>query len=333
MVMKTEKSSDKGSEIIVVFPVFNDWKVAQVLLNSLDDVFFANGLKADVLAIDDGSTISFADEINSGKTYRAINRIDVLELGRNLGHQRAITVALSYIEENRPCETVVVMDADGEDDPKYIPALLEKSRNEQGKKIIFADRTKRSEGIAFRFFYGIYKLFYKIFTGSRIRVGNFCVIPYNILHKVVLLSEIWNHFSAGILRSRIPYIEIPTERGRRLAGRSKMNFTSLIQHGLSAISVHADTLGIRALLATALVMVTAIAAIIVVVGIKLLTNLAIPGWASTLALLFFLVFMQTLSVSLFFIFLILNGRNNLGFLPKRDCRHFVRGVHNIFSSI
>jgi len=109
-----------------------------------------------------------------------------------------------------------------------------------------------------------------------------------------------------------------------------MDFVSLVMHGLSAISVHADTVGIRALLATGVIMLVAVLAITIVVSIKLLTSMAIPGWASTLSLLFFLIFMQALTVSLFFIFLVLNGRNSLSFLPKRDYHCFVHRVHNIF---
>jgi len=327
--MKPKAKASDNRRTIVVFPVFNDWKVAEMLLASLDEVLLDNNLQVDVLVVDDGSTMSFEREVDRTKRYEAIRRFEILQLGRNLGHQRAIAIALSYIEENEPCQAVVVMDADGEDDPKYIPELIDKYNEHGQTKIVFAQRTKRSEGLAFKFFYGFYKQLYKIFTGSRIRVGNFCVIPYKTLSELVLVSEIWNHFSAGILRSKAPYTEIPTTRSSRLAGRSKMNFVSLVMHGLSAISVHADTLGIRALIATSLTMLVAAIAIIAVVSIKLFTDLAIPGWASTLALLFSLIFMQSLTISLFFIFLVLNGRNSLNFLPKRDYGHFVKGVHQI----
>ena len=51
------------------------------------------------------------------------NSIQILHLNRNIGHQRAIAIGLSYIQFNLPCEQVLVMDADGEDKPEDVSSL------------------------------------------------------------------------------------------------------------------------------------------------------------------------------------------------------------------
>ena len=280
--------------------------------------------------MDDGSSQPFESELGPNLEYKAIARLSILELGRNLGHQRAIAVGLSYIEENEDCDAVVVMDADGEDDPRYIPALLGELTRQGGRKVIFAQRTKRSESLIFRCFYSAYKALYRVLTASGIRVGNYCIIPASLLPKIVLLSEIWNHFSAGILRGRIAHEELATIRAARLNGSPQMSFVYLVLHGLGAISIQADTLGVRALAGSAIAVGLTLLAMAAVVSLKLFTGLAVPGWAAILMVVLLLISVQALSASLVFILLILRGRNNSDFLPKRDCRHFVRAIHTVF---
>ena len=77
------------------------------------------------------------------------------------------------------------------------------------------------------------------------------MIPRERLSCLVASSELWNHYAAAAFASRQPYATIPTRRATRLDGRSKMNFVNLVIHGLSAISVYSDAIGVRLLIATA----------------------------------------------------------------------------------
>ena len=80
---------------------------------------------------------------------RAIGRVEVLHLRRNLGHQRAIAIGLAFVEAERPrCRAVVLMDSDGEDAPEDVPRLVARCEQEGRRKIVFAERTKRSESAA-----------------------------------------------------------------------------------------------------------------------------------------------------------------------------------------
>lgn len=327
----TEKEIVNNS-ILVLIPVFNDWKPLEILLMHLDKILDDRNLQAEVLVVDDASGMSAHNNFMPSN-LKFIKKIDILELSRNLGHQRAIAIGLAYIEANVVCQAVVVMDGDGEDDPRDVLRLIEKCNQEQYGKIVFAKRTKRSESLLFKFFYVVYKWLYRLLTGHEIRIGNFSIIPYKILRRLVVVSEIWNHYAAGVLKARIPYTEITSRRSTRLAGHSKMNFISLITHGLSAISVYGDIVGVRLLLATFILMLLTIIAIIVVIVIRFSTSWAIPGWASYLVALLFIILMQAFGTSLFFIFLVLNGRNNSNFLPQRDYRYFIFGIQQVFHKL
>lgn len=225
------------------------------------------------------------------------------------------------------------MDGDGEDDPKDVIMLIEECHKEGYEKVVFACRNKRSESWNFKLFYIFYKRLYKLLTGQSIRVGNFSIIPYKIVCRLVVVSEIWNHYAVGLLKAKVPYTEIYSKRSTRLAGKPKMSFVSLVTHGLSAISVYGDVVGVRLLVATGSLILFTLISIIVVIIIRFATNLAIPGWTSYIVVMFFIMLMQAVMLSLFFSFLVLSGRNNSSFLPKRDYRYFILGIKQVFPKL
>lgn len=321
-----------NSSLLILIPVFNDWKSLELLLINLDQVLQERNIPADVLVVDDASSMS-ADKHFIPSKFKAINRIDILELKRNLGHQRAIAVGLSYVEANRNCKAIIVMDGDGEDAPIDVLKLIDKCAIEDYEKVVFARRSQRSESQFFKLFYITYKWLYKLLTGHEIRVGNFSIIPRKALQRLVVVSEIWNHYAAGVLKAKIPYTEVPCKRSTRLHGKSKMNFVLLVNHGLSAISVYGDIVGIRLLVSSCLLILLALISIIAVLAIKLTTSLAIPGWTSYVVTLFFIVLMQAFMLSLAFIFIVLTARNNTNFIPQRDYHYFILKVQHDFSNL
>ncbi len=248
---RENRSSLPGSRFIILIPLFNDWDTFAKLAAQLDEVLAAGNREADILIVDDASVID-ADPRTTFSQYRALRRVEVLRLRRNLGHQRAIAVGLTYIQARMttPYEAVVVMDGDGEDAPEDVPRLLDRLEAEGGRSIVFAERTRRSESLTFRFFYFLYRHLHFLLTSVRVRVGNFSAIPRRRLESLVAVSELWNHYAAAAFHSRQPYCTVPTERARRLGGRSSMNFVSLVTHGLSAISVYREVIGVRLLVLT-----------------------------------------------------------------------------------
>ena len=300
---------------LALIPVYDDWEVLRLLLLDLDAEFARQRRSISILAVDDGSR---APHGLNGLRFVAIQSVQILHLRRNVGHQRAIALGLAYVEARLACDTVVVLDADGEDTPEDATRLLDRAASEGAAKVVFALRRERSEGPVFRLFYVLYRTAFRILTGQKIRFGNFSVIPRVALRKLVAVSEIWNHYAAGVQRARVPCVYVPTRRGKRLAGRSTMNFVSLITHGMSAISVHAETVGARMLVAASAFASVILFGMLIVVGIRLLTTLAIPGWASFVFGLLALLLSQTFFVALFFAGTIMHDRNGYTFVPSRD---------------
>lgn len=309
-------------------PVYNDWGALSLLLPILDRELKADGLTAGILLVDDGSTTS--PPKNLGTLFEAIATVDVLSLRRNLGHQRAIAVGLSYIEANHPQSSVVVMDSDGEDDPKDVPRLIRECAAHRGEKIVFAARTKRSEGWIFTLFYHLYRAVHFLLTGVRVRVGNFSIVPPHALKRLVAVSELWNHYAAAVHKAKLPLELMPSERSARLAGPPRMDMVSLVVHGLSAMAVFGDRIGVRLLIVVSAGMVLTVTALAIVICIRLVTDLAIPGWATYAAGLLFVMLMQMLLVILVFIFVILAARNATNVLPAHVYGQFIGDRQRIY---
>ena len=325
--MTGEETRDE--RLVILMPVYNDWRALDLLLPMLDRELAANGLRADIIIVDDGSTEP-SPLISWQVSFHAIEAVDILSVRRNVGHQRAIAVGLSYLQANQICLPVVVMDCDGEDDPRDVPRLVQECRAQRGQKIIFAARTRRSESRSFKIFYQLYRLVHFILTGVPVRVGNFSIVPMAVLDRLVAVSELWNHYAAAVHKARLPLALIPAQRGCRLEGSSRMNLVALVVHGLSAMAVFGDRIGVRILIVVCVAMGLASGALVTVIGIRLLTPLAIPGWATYVTGILLLMLIQMLMVVLVFAFVILAGRDTFSVIPSRDFVHITGGIRRMY---
>lgn len=310
----------------VVIPVFDDWESLELLLAEIDVVVGKSQLELQVLVVDDGSTQLCSALWTPPKHCRAP---ELLRLRRNLGHQRAIAVALAALAsdvdraQDAECEAVIVMDGDGEDSPDDIPRLVERLRARAGAEIVFAERTRRAEGLPFRMFYGLFRLAHRLLTGRGVRFGNFSAIPAALLPAFLVLSETWNHYAAAVVRARLPYGTLRTARRRRLRGKSKMNFVSLVAHGLSAVSVFGDVVATRALIAAVTLLGVGALGIAAALWIRFFTELAIPGWTTNVIAFALILMAQAVTACFVLSIFTLQSRSAMGFLPCRDYAAFI----------
>lgn len=320
--------TDAVERLIIAVPVFNDWEPLDLLMHELDRVLGEHRIEADALVLDDGSTVLPPPGLFS-KPLQSIRTIEIIHLRRNLGHQRAIAIGLAFVHAARPCDAVLVMDGDGEDRPSDVPMLLAKFREHGGTRIIFAERTIRSESLRFRAFYALYRLMHRVLTGMRVRVGNFSIVPFSSLEVLVVVSELWNHYAAAVFKARALHDSVRTTRGRRLAGSPTMNFVSLVVHGLSALSVFGDIIGVRLLIMASSVILAGVFGLVAVLAIRFTTDLAIPGWATYTSGVLFLLLFQIAGLSCLLIFIILSARATVTFIPIRDYRYFIKDVTRV----
>jgi len=319
----------KDTEITILTPTYDDWESVFVLLGQLDEVLTADGLKADVIIIDDGSP-DFADTQDFGSLMlSAIQEVEVITLTRNMGNQRALATGIAYVAENKNCETLVVMDSDLEDQPKYVPELIAGAKK-KGNEVIFAERTRRSEGPAFKAFYKIYKFLYKMLTGMPISIGNFSAIPGRLIKRIANVSEIWSHFPAGIMRARIPFRSIRAERGQRLHGESKMNLVALVVHGLNGFSVHADVVGVRMMIAIFGVGAAILLALFITITKRYVIEVFLLGWTSMVIIILSIAVFQAFLAAIFMAFVIVSSRNQRVVIPAIDFNKYILETSRVY---
>lgn len=321
-------SANDGS-VTILMPVYNDWQCAALLVERVEAALAQQPGRASVVLVDDGSQEAVPAAFVSGK-FVHVSSVEVLRLRRNLGHQRAIAIGLSFLHLERDCNVVMVMDADGEDRPEDVVRLMERFEQLGQKQVVFAARMRRSEGWVFRLGYHSYRWLHRLLTGIPVRVGNFSILGREHLEALMVMPDLWNHYAASVLKARLAYDLLPTRRGLRLAGRSKLDLAGMVVHGLSAISVFIELVGVRLSLAILAGLAALLALLSGVVGVRLWTDLAIPGWATYTAGLLVILLVQMLTVAMGLTLMILFNRNSLSFLPVRDYKFFVGKVYKIY---
>ena len=230
--------------IKILIPIYNDWQSVSKLLDEINMNTSNLNAEISIIIINDASNHDRKEET---KSYENLHSIKILNMKINQGHARCIATGLKYILEKENFDYVIPMDGDGEDRPEEIRELINKIDIANGKPIVGA-RVKRSENLMFKIFYQLHKLFTLTFTGKSIKFGNFTCLPKSTVDKLVNEKATWNSFSGSLRKIESDLETIPSTRGTRYFGPSKMSFFNLLKHSLSIMSVFRTAVLIRSAL-------------------------------------------------------------------------------------
>ncbi|MBD1153405.1 glycosyltransferase [Pelagibacterales bacterium SAG-MED24] len=267
-------------KIIILIPVYNDWQSVFKLLNEINSNLSKLNHEISIIIVNDASNHDRKDE---DIELNNIHSLKILNMKINQGHARCIASGLKYIYEKEDFDYVIPMDGDGEDRPEEIKEFLDKIRDSNGKPIVGL-RVKRSESLLFQVCYKIHKLITFTFTGKSIKFGNFTCLPKTTVKKMINEKATWNSFSGALTKIEDDLNSIPSTRGSRYFGPSKMSFYNLIKHSLSIISVFRKAFLIRSALFIILYIlfiksnasvITTIPLVFLLVAVYLISNLAL----------------------------------------------------------
>ena len=231
-------------KIKILIPVYNDFESASKLIEEINSKITNLIYEFSIILVNDASTDKV--ELDISKIDK-INSIKIINMKENIGHARCIATGLKYIFENEEFDYVIPMDGDGEDRPEEIKQLVD-NLNYHPDKPIVGERIKRSEGIFFKFCYFVHKIITSTFTGQSIKYGNYTCLPKSIVEKMINEKATWSSFSGALAKVTKDRATIPSERGTRYFGPSKMSFKNLLIHSLSIISVFKINVLIRSIL-------------------------------------------------------------------------------------
>ena len=231
-------------KIIILVPIYNDWQSASKLLEEINSNIAELECQFSVLIVNDAS--SDQHSINALNLVN-LQSIKVINMKENRGHARCIASGLKYIFEKEEFDYVIPMDGDGEDRPVEIKNFVE-YLNYTSDKPIVGERVKRSESLLFKFCYSVHKILTFAFTGQSIKFGNYTCLPRTTVEKMINDKATWSSFSGALMKLEKDRSTVPSIRGSRYFGPSKMSFKNLIIHSLAIISVFKVNVLIRSIM-------------------------------------------------------------------------------------
>lgn len=271
-----DRNSTETDMIAIVTPCFNENDTIITVLRQIEATLADLPHQFTVVVVNDASTdntLALLQEF----VFAADNfSLDIITLRFNLGHQRAIYQGLTYAR-TLEAERFIVMDADGEDDPRAIINLLAYREAD----VVHVVRGQRNESVLFRLAYYFYKILFKVITGKHMNFGNYCMINRPVLDNVVHFSFI--HFAAYLSKIKVKHAYIVHARQNRLGGSSKMNVGSLVFHAFKSLTEYAESLLMLFLKLFILLAGCFTLLIFYILYQKLFTDQAILGWASTMS--------------------------------------------------
>ena len=229
---------------IILIPIYNDRESLTKLIDNINLELNDLNSEASIIVVNDASSEQITDNYSNTDN---INSIEIINMKENRGHARCIASGLKYVYEKKEFDHVIPMDGDGEDRPEEIKNFIQLAE-QSDKKTIVGERTKRSESLFFKICYQFHKFLTLAFTGQSIKFGNFTCLSKSTVEKMLNEKAIWNSFSGSLKKVEKDLLSIPSIRGRRYFGPSKMSFFNLLKHSLSIISVFRKTVLIRSAL-------------------------------------------------------------------------------------
>ncbi len=306
----------------ILIAVYNDWSSLDILLAEINKSLQSTEWKNyEVYIVNDASTIEIPEKIK--KNAKIIN------LFNNIGSQGAISIGVKYIQKNDDDLThLLIMDSDGEDKPQDIVRLLEKCKTDE-TKIVFAKRKKRKESIIFRMLHFTYKKIFKLLIGKELDFGNFSCMTKVNLNKIVNINDLQTHYSASILRSKIPFNKIDCEKGFRIEGGSKLNFWKHFAHALMSLSVFVDLIAIKFFFISLIGIFLSIISSITIFLMKIYYPKMLLGLASNILLSLAIIIIVLFLISLFSLIIFLNNKNQNYSSSNKSIDHLIESFDDL----
>ena len=228
-------------KFIILIPIFNDRESLTKLIEDINYEVKELTSHISIIVVNDASSQQIIDNYPNTEN---INTIELINMKENRGHTRCIASGLKYIFEKKEFDFVIPMDGDGEDRPEEIKNFILLAEESEDLTIV-GERTKRSESLFFKLCYQAHKILTLVFTGQSIKFGNFTCLSKSTIEKMLNEKATWNSFSGSLKKVEKDLLSIPSMRGTRYFGPSKMSFFNLLKHSLSIISVFRKTVLIR----------------------------------------------------------------------------------------
>ena len=267
----------------VVVPVYNEAEVVAETVRRLSAVLEPLAISYELIFINDGSRDATADIL--GRLAATDSRLRRLDLSRNFGHQAAISAGMDHARG----QAIVVIDADLQDPPELIPAMLDQWR--QGWDVVYGKRRQRQGESWFKkLSAAAFYRFLRAMTAVDIPLdtGDFRLIDRAVCEVMRQLPE-QNRFIRGLVSwAGFHQIAIEYDRQARFAGTTKYPLRKMIRFAMDAITGFSHKpLRLASWLGFGLSGASFVYLIVVLIQRAFFADTTQPGWASLVAVSLF----------------------------------------------
>lgn len=230
----------KMKTIDIVVPCYNEQPCIVLLYSEIEKSLsvLGEGYCWRIIYVDDGSKDHTLDQIRELVREKGSKSVKYISFSRNFGKEAAIYAGLSYTN----ADYVVLMDADLQHPPSYIPQML--SKIEEGYDCCGARRVSRKGEPKVRSLFS--RLFYRVMkklTGLEMVQGgsDYRMMTRQVAKTIVSLRE-KERFTKGIF-SWVGFSTywIEYQNVERAAGRTKWSFSGLVRYGVNGFFAFATT--------------------------------------------------------------------------------------------
>jgi glycosyltransferase involved in cell wall biosynthesis len=274
----------------VVVPLHDEEDTVRELCRRVDAALM--GVPFELILVDDASTDGTPQLLDA--LADVDERLRVLHLSRNFGHQAALTAGLEHARG----DAVAMLDGDLQDPPELLPKMVAHWRS--GSDVVSAVRTYRAGESRFKLTTArwFYRLFAKLSDLDLTQdAGDFRLLDRRALDALLSMRE-RNRFLRG-MSAWVGYTQtaVPYERDARHAGETKFTLRKMLRFSLDAIT----SFSLRPLqLATVLGFLLSLVALLtipVVIGLRLAGE-TIPGFATVLCIVLLLGGIQLITIGI-----------------------------------
>ena len=262
----------------IVVPVYNEEEVARESYKRLKNVMDSTGEAYELIFVNDGSRDK-TEEIITDICAEDPN-VRLINFSRNFGHQTAITAGM----DNSSGQAIVVIDADLQDPPEVILQMIEKWK--EGYDVVYGQRAKRKGETVFKKLTA--KMFYRFLRSMTsvdipVDTGDFRLIDRKVCDVMSSLTE-KNRYVRGLVswvgfrQTAVTYV-----REERFAGETKYPLKKMLKFAMDAITTFSYKPLKLSIYIGFIVALASFLYLLVVLYLRLFTDAAVAGWASTLA--------------------------------------------------
>lgn len=287
-------ATQKMTLLSIVIPCYNEESVVSETLKRLLENCdrLPESVSYELLLVNDGSSDETLHQI---KPFLNNPAIKLLNFSRNFGHQLAVSAGIDHARG----DAVVLIDADLQDPPEVILEMVEKWQ--EGYDVVYGRRTLRKGETSFKRYSA--KIFYRLLNRYSsvpipLDTGDFRLMSRKVVNVIKDMPESDRFIRGMVSWAGFRQTALPYERAERFAGETKYPLRKMLRFATDGLLSFSTTPLQIAMGFGLICSALSLAGILLVVILRLFTDIWVEGWTAIMVAVLFLGGVQLISIGI-----------------------------------